>query len=120
ALIDEGTATRSSLDISNQLAAIGARLRTESDFDSSGLNLLTLTKHLDKALEIYSDVVTHPAFPENELDLQRKTRQTALLQRRDDPNAIASVVYASLLYGRNHPYGHPAIGDEQSVRAITG
>ncbi|HEX8889016.1 MAG TPA: pitrilysin family protein [Pyrinomonadaceae bacterium] len=120
ALIDEGTRTRSSTDISNQLASIGARLRTESDFDSSGLNLLTLTKHLDQALEIYADVVTNPAFPDNELELQRKQRLTALLQRRDDPNAIASVVYASLLYGRNHPYGHPAIGDEQSVRAITG
>ena len=119
ALIDEGTKTRSALDISNQLAAIGARLRTESDFDSSGLNLLTLTKHLDKALEIYADVVTNPTFPTNELELQRKQRLGALMQRRDDANAIAGVVYPSLLYGRNHPYGHPAMGDEQSVRAIT-
>ena len=120
ALIDESTKTRSALDISNQLAAIGARLRTESTFDMSGLNLLTLTKHLDKALEIYSDVITNPTFPANEFDLQRKLRMSALRQRRDDPNAIASVVYASLLYGRNHPYGHPAMGDEQSLQALTG
>jgi zinc protease len=119
ALIDEGTKSRSALDISNQLAAIGARLGTGSDFDSGGLNLLTLSKHLDRALDIFSDVVTNPSFPENELELQRKSRIAALMQRRDDANAIASVVYASLLYGRNHPYGHPAIGDEQSVRAIT-
>jgi zinc protease len=119
ALIDEGTTTRSSLDISNQLAAIGARLRTDSDFDSSNLNLLTLSKHLDRALEIYSDVVANPAFPDNELELQRKTRLGSLMQRRDDANSIAGVVYASLLYGRNHPYGHPSIGDEQSVRALT-
>ncbi len=119
ALIDEGTKSRSALDISNQLAAIGARLGTSSDFDSAGLNLLTLSKHLDRALEIYADVVTNPSFPESELDLQRKSRLATLMQRRDDANAIAGVVYASLLYGRNHPYGHPAIGDEQSVRAIT-
>jgi zinc protease len=119
ALVDEGTTTRSSLEISNQLAAIGARLSTNSDFDSSNLNLLTLSKHLGRALEIYSDVVTNPAFPDNELELQRKTRLGSLMQRRDDANAIASVVYASLLYGRNHPYGHSAVGDEQSVRAIT-
>ena len=119
ALIDEGTTTRSSLDISNQLAAIGARLRTDSDVDSSNLNLLTLSKHLDRALEIYSDVVANPAFPDNELELQRKTRLGSLMQRRDDANSIAGVVYASLLYGRNHPYGHPSIGDEQSVRGIT-
>jgi zinc protease len=119
ALIDEGTKTRSSQEISNQLAAIGARLSTGSDFDNSAMNLLTLSKHLDRALEIYSDVVTNPSFPENELELQRKTRLGNLMQRRDDANAIASNVYASLLYGRNHPYGHPAIGDEQSVRALT-
>jgi zinc protease len=119
ALIDEGTKSRSALDISNQLAAIGARLGTGSDSDSAGLNLLTLSKHLDRALEIYADVVTNPSFPESELELQRKSRLATLMQRRDDANAIAGVVYASLLYGRNHPYGHPAIGDEQSVRAIT-
>jgi zinc protease len=119
ALIDEGTKTRSSQEISNQLAAIGASLSTGSGFDNSSMNLLTLSKHLDRALEIYSDVVTNPAFPENELELQRKSRLGTLMQRRDDANAIAGIVYASLLYGRNHPYGHPAMGDEQSVRAAT-
>jgi zinc protease len=119
ALIDEGTKTRSSMDISNQLAAIGARLGTGSDFDNSAMNLLTLSKHLDRALEIYSDVVTNPSFPENELELQRKSRLATLMQRKDDANAIAGIVYSSLLYGRNHPYGHPSMGDEQSVRAAT-
>ncbi len=119
ALIDEGTKTRSALDVSNQLAAIGARLGTGSDYDSSLVNLLTLSKHLDRALEIYADVVTNPSFPESELELQRKSRLASLLQRRDDANAIAGVVYASLLYGRNHPYGHPTVGDEGSVKAIT-
>ncbi len=118
ALIDEGTKTRSALDISNQLAAIGARLGSGSDYDSSLVNLLTLSKHLDRALEIYADVITNPAFPESELELQRKSRLAALLQRRDDANAIAGVVYASLLYGRNHPYGHPTVGDEASVAAV--
>jgi zinc protease len=118
ALIDEGTKTRSALDISNQLAAIGARLGTGSDFDYSSMNLLTLSKHLERALEIYSDVVTNPSFPENELELQRKSRLATLMQRRDNANAIAGNVYASLLYGRNHPYGHPSLGDEQSVRGV--
>jgi zinc protease len=52
------------------------------------------------------------------LELQRKSRLAALMQRRDDANAIAGVVYSSLLYGRNHPYGHPTVGDEESVSAV--
>ena len=119
ALIDEGTKTRNALEISNQLAAIGARLGTGTDWDLTGVGLLTLTRHLDRALEIYADVITNPTFPESELKLQRDTRLAALLQRRDDANAIASIVYASLLYGRNHPYGHSIIGDDESVRAVT-
>ena len=120
ALIDEGTKTRSALDISNQLAAIGARLSTGADWDTTNLNLLTLTKHLDRALEIYTDVIMHPSFPENELKLQRSSRLAMLLQQRDNANSIANVVYASLLYGREHPYGHSLIGNEPSVRAVTG
>jgi zinc protease len=117
-LIDEGTKTRSALDISNQLSAIGASLSTGADWDSSGLNLLTLTKHLDRALDIYADVVINPTFPDNELSLQRNSRLASLLQRRDNADAIASLAYASLLYGRNHPYGRSIIGDETSVAGI--
>jgi predicted Zn-dependent peptidase len=119
ALLDEGTRTRNALEISNQLAAIGARLGTGADWDLSGVQLLTLSRHLDRSLEIFADVITNPSFPESELKLQRDTRLTALLQRKDDANIIAGVVYASLLYSRNHPYGHSLIGDEASVRAIS-
>ncbi|HEX8176770.1 MAG TPA: insulinase family protein [Pyrinomonadaceae bacterium] len=119
ALIDEGTKTRDALQISNELAAIGARLGTGTDWDLSGVNLLTLKRHLTRALNIYADVIANASFPEKELQLQRASRLAQLMQRRDDANAIASVVYASLLYGRNHPYGHPTIGDEASIKAIT-
>ena len=120
ALIDEGTKTRSALDISNQLSSIGASINTIADWDYSGLALLTLTKHLDRALDIYADVLLNPTFPENELKLQRNSRLASLLQRRDNADAIATLAYSSLIYGRNHPYGHSIIGDETSVAAIKG
>jgi zinc protease len=118
ALLDEGTNTRSALDISNELAAIGARLGTGADWDLSGVSLLTVARHLDRSLEIFTDVLTNPTFPESELELQRNTRLTTIMQRRDNAQDIAGVVFASLLYGREHPYGHPIIGDETSVRAV--
>ncbi|HMF55948.1 MAG TPA: insulinase family protein [Pyrinomonadaceae bacterium] len=120
AMLDEGTKTRSSLDISNQLASIGANLSAGADFDSTGVSLLTLKRHLPQALDIFTDVIKNPAFPDDELTRQRQQRLTALLQRRDNADAIAGVVYASLLYGSNHPYGHSAMGNELSVKAITG
>ena len=119
ALLDEGTRRRSALDISNELAAIGARLGTGADWDLSGVSVLTVARHLERALDIFTDVLTNPAFPERELELQRASRLTTIMQRRDNPQDIAGVVYASLLYGRQHPYGHAIIGDEESVRAVT-
>ncbi|MBA3805713.1 MAG: insulinase family protein, partial [Acidobacteria bacterium] len=119
ALLDEGTHQRSALSISNELAAIGARLGAGADWDLSGVSLLTVARHLESALEIFTDVLLNPAFPDNELELQRNTRLTAIMQRRDNPQDIAGLVYASLLYGQQHPYGHAIIGDERSVRAVT-
>ena len=119
ALLDEGTTTRSALEISNQLASIGASMGTGADWDMSAVNLLTLTKHLDRALDIFADVIINPSFPTSELELQRNQRLAAFLQRRDNADAIAGIAYASLLYGRNHPYGHPLTGNDASIRAVT-
>jgi zinc protease len=119
-LIDEGTKTRSALDISNQLAAIGATLSTGTGWDSSSANLQTLARHLDRALDIFSDVVVNPSFPEDELQRQRAQRLAQLRQQKDSATAIANVVYPAIIFGRSHPYGHPQTGDEPSVSAMTG
>jgi zinc protease len=118
-MLDEGTKTRNSLDISNQLSSIGARLGTGANWDSSNVNLLTLTRHLDRALDIFSDVLLNPAFPDNDLKRLRASRLVGLRQQRDNANSIASNVYASLLYGANHPYGRTLSGDEKSITALT-
>ena len=117
-LLDEGTKKRSALEISNSLTDIGARLGTSADWDSSSANLVTLTRHLDKALDIYADVVTNPAFNEDELKRSRALRLNTIKQQKDNAGAIANIVYSSILYGRNHPYGHPAIGDDDSLSAV--
>ena len=118
-LLDEGTKSRDALGISNALLDIGARMGVTSDWDASTATLLTLTRHIDKALDIYSDVLLNPAFPKDEVQRARGRRLVTLKQQKDDANAIASVVYASLLYGRNHPYGHSQMGDESSLNTIT-
>ncbi|HEV7889108.1 MAG TPA: pitrilysin family protein [Pyrinomonadaceae bacterium] len=119
-MLDEGTATRSSLDISDQLARIGSSLNVNAGWDSTTASMRTLTRHLDSALEIYSDVITNPAFPEKELERLRLQRLTALRQQKDSPEAVAGLVFQTVLYGRNHPYGHPLTGDETSLAGLTG
>ncbi|MDX1933189.1 MAG: pitrilysin family protein [Capsulimonadales bacterium] len=117
-LLTAGTEKRSALEISNQLQAIGAGLNVGANWDSSSASLTTLTKNLDTALDIFSDVVVRPVFPEIELETRRRRLLGAILQRRDNADAIASIAYDSVLYGEKHPYGQVLSGDEASIKAI--
>ncbi len=118
-LLDNGTKTRSAVDIANQTSSLGLAFGTSSGWDSSGVFMQTLTKNLDAALDIYSDVIMNPSFPADELETLRKQTLTGLIQRRDNANAIASIAYSQLLYGKNHPYGKSLGGDEASIKALT-
>ena len=115
-LIDDGTQTRSAVEIANQLQSIGANLNAGGTWDSTNISMQTLTKNLDKALEIYSDVVQNPTFPAAEFESQRARSLVGLRQQRSNPNAIANVVYNKVLYG-DHPYGRD--NNEMTIKALT-
>ncbi|MEP6924134.1 MAG: insulinase family protein, partial [Pyrinomonadaceae bacterium] len=118
-LLNQGTETRTAIEISNELLKIGAQLGTGSGWDSSSIALLTLTKNIDRALEIFADVATNPIFPENEFETYRKRLLAALLQQKDNPNAIAGSVFNSILYSKKHPYGNNLAGDEKTLEGLT-
>jgi zinc protease len=118
-VVDEGTKTRDALQISSELQYIGANLNIQSNVDGSFMTLNTLTKHLDKALDIYTDVLINPIFPQKEFDRLKKQRLTSLLQQKDQPVAIASLAFQHILYGSQHPYGANATGTEASLNAMT-
>ncbi len=117
-MLSEGTAKRTAVEISNELQSIGASIRAGSDWDSTDASLLTLSKHLDAALDIFADVATNPSFPADEFETAKRRLLVSLLQRKDNPNAIANVAYSKLLYGANHPYGRALSGNEDSVKAM--
>ena len=66
-MLDEGTPSRSSAAIADQLSGIGASLSLTAGWDSTTASMRALTRHLDAALDLYADVITNPAFPEQEL-----------------------------------------------------
>jgi zinc protease len=117
-MLNQGTKTRSANDISNQQQALGAFIGANSGWDSTNVTLQTLTKNLDQALDLYSDIIVNPAFPAAELESNRRRALTGLFQRKANPTAVSDVVYNKVLYG-NQPYGRQASGDETSVKAMT-
>jgi len=118
-MLNEGTGKRSAVEIANALQEIGANVSAGADWDSTDARMATITKHLDAALDIYADVVTNPSFPADELETAKRRALVGLLQRKDNPGAIASLAYNKLLYGEGHPYGRSLSGTEESIRAMS-
>ncbi len=119
AMLREGTTTRKSLEIADQIAFLGISLSPTSSWESSTLSLHTPTAQLDSALALFVDVALHPSFPANEFERIRKNRLTELLQLRDQGPAIANIAFPAIVYGSAHPYGAPSIGTEASVKSLS-
>ncbi len=119
AMLDEGAGSRSALEIADAIEFVGASLSTSGSFDASAVRLNVPVEGLQAALPIMADVVQRPTFPEEELNRLRQERITALIQARDEPESIAPMAFARLLYGEVHRYGTGALGTEAALRAIT-
>ena len=120
ALLREGTAKRSSKDISEQVDAIGATLTANSGFSSmtSAVNTSGLVENLDQTLELFADVIRNPTFPQAEVD-KYKTRTLAQLQlQRSIPQFLAAEQFQKAIYGTSHPASLIAAPAE-SIKKLT-
>jgi zinc protease len=121
ALLDGGTAKRTALQISEEGASLGAQLRARSDLDSSTVSLSALKSNLDASLDLYTDVILHPSFPESDFRRQQKQQISAIQREKVTPQSMALRVFPGLLYGANHAYGNPLTGSgtEAGVSKLT-
>jgi zinc protease len=118
-MLDEGTKTRSALEIADQVAALGATLSTGGTWDASSVSLSTLSRNLDPALAIFADVVQNPAFDPKDFERVRDNLLTAIARRKDSPPIVASLALTRVLYGTKHPYGWPASGADAAIKKLT-
>lgn len=118
-MLTEGTATRTALQISDQIAYLGISLGAESGWDATAVSLTTPTAQLDSALALFADVSLHPTFPASEFARLKQERLTELLQLRDEGPAVADRVFPAVVFGRTSPYGRPTLGTDSSVTAMT-
>jgi zinc protease len=120
-MLEEGTAKRTSLQISEELAMLGAELGAGSNLDTSFVNLTTLKDKLDPALDIYADVILNPAFPESDFQRMQKIQIAQIAQEKDSPFGMVLRVFPKLIFGAGHPYASPFTGSgyEATVAKLT-
>ena len=119
-LMREGTKTRSSKDISEQVDALGATLSA-----NSGLSTMTsvvaaggLVENLDQTMALFSDVIRNPIFPQEEVE-KYKTRMLAQLQfQRSSPQFLAQEQFNRVIYGTSHP-ASLVVPPSESIKKLT-
>jgi len=112
-LLRTGTKTRTKDKIDEEIDFIGATLNTSS----SGVYASSLKKHVNKLLDLMSDVVLNSDFKQEELDKIVKQTISGLAAAKDDPNSISTRVSNAIFYGKDHPYGE--VMSEETVNSIT-
>jgi zinc protease len=120
-LLDDGTTTRDSFRIADDLDALGAQIFTTSSLDQSTVRLRALSPKLRPALEVFADVILRPAFAPDMIEVARRNRLAQIGQEKAQPVALAQRVVPQLLFGAEHAYGKPLTGSgfESSITALT-
>lgn len=118
ALLDQGTATRSSAQIAEEIDFMGGLLGTGAGTDLSFVNSVSMKDGLGAALDLMADVVRRPAFADQEIERQTSQAMSSLKVSADDPDTVASQVIDRLIFGF-HPYGMPSGGTAESLGTLT-
>ncbi len=120
-LLDGGTKTRTSLDLNEQLAQLGARVNAVGSIDYLTVRLSAMKAKLDGALDLYADIVLNPVFPETDFRRQQQLQLSAIQREKATPAQMGFRVLPSLIYGKGHAYSEPFTGSgtPESVSKLT-
>ena len=109
-VLQEGTAKRTALQMSEQLDLLGAQLNAGSTLDTSSVRLSALKINLDASLEIFADASLNPIFPQGEFERIQKQQSAGIEREKSEPFSMALRVFPSLIYGKGHAYAMPFTG----------
>jgi zinc protease len=117
-MLTKGTARRTALQIADEIDFVGGSLNSGSSWDANTVSVTMLTKFLPVGLDLLSDVILNPTFPQEELDRVKLQRLASIKQAKADAGYLADTAFSKLVFG-DHAYGQQAGGSEQSVEALT-
>jgi zinc protease len=116
-LLTLATASRSQLQLAQDIEARGATLSGSSGFDASLISLEGLAEDFQEHLATLTEIIRTPAFPEDEFLLIRERRRAELTHQLEDPRELANLRFQRLFFG-DAPYGHPVPGDLKCLDAL--
>jgi zinc protease len=116
-LLRKGTKTRTAQQFAADFDYIGGSFGSDTGADFTDVSAEFLTNDLASGLELFSDALLHPVFPQSETDKILAQSLDGVKSAKDDPQSVLGFYYTGYLYG-THPYGRPSDGDEISLKRI--
>lgn len=108
-----GTATRTGDQLDEELDRLGASV----EIGDGSAFISVLKEDVDKGLSILADLLQHPAFPEDKIELEKIAHKGSISRRNDEPSGIAYREFNRVLYGKDSPYAHQT--EYATIDAIT-
>jgi zinc protease len=116
-LLTEGTESRTSREIADEVARLGATLHAGANSDYTTVAASSLATFSENIFELMADVALRPVFPPNEVELAKQNTKESLKQQRAQPSFLASEMVARVMFGQ-HPY-HVTAPTPESIDRTT-
>jgi zinc protease len=117
-LLDEGTATRTSLEIADAIESVGGSIETDGSFERIIATASVLNKDVDLGLELLADLLIRPVFPQEFVDKEKERTLAEIQSAQDRPQVVAGWAFNELVY-QDHPLHRPSHGYPGTVEKIT-
>jgi len=116
AMMNEGTATSSTEEISAKLDKLGSEIEFISDADKTTIYLSCLSKNLDATLAILEEKLLHPGFKEDDFKRIKKASLEGLIHEKKVAEATADKLFDYILYGNTIMGAYPS---EKSMKKLS-
>jgi zinc protease len=117
-LLDEGTENRTSLEIADAIEFVGGAIETDGSFERIIANAGVLNKDVDLGLELLSDLLIRPIFPQDYVDKEKERTLAEIVSAQDRPQVVAGWAFNELVY-QDHPLHRPSHGYPHTVEGLT-
>jgi zinc protease len=114
-MLREGTRTKSSAELAEAIDYLGAQFGTHAESDQLRISMRVVASQLPEALALLTEIVTSPAFSEEELAKLKRRERDRLALSAEEPDWLAARAYYRTLYG-NHPYARTDTTPEAAQR----
>jgi predicted Zn-dependent peptidase len=114
---NEGTATRSSKQLKEELRSIGGSLTVAADADTTTFSANALSEFAPHLLELLNDVAEHPAYPKVEVELGKANMKSEIEEQRSNPDFLADEQLQKAIFGAT-AYGF-VVASPKAIDAIT-